>query len=84
MTPVAVTPPGLEGERAMVIFRAAVLLLGLSLAAVAHGESANDHANRGGRHRGPDRSSRLVPANGATGAYVDTRLTITFDSVPTL
>src|SRR5690348_15908786 len=84
MTPVAMTPPGLERERAMVIFRAALLFLGLSLAAVGRGESTNDHANRGGRHQEPDHSSRLVPANGATAAYVDTRLTITFDSAPTL
>ena len=86
MTPVAMTQPGLEGERAMMVFRTAVLIVGLSLAAVGRAESSsdNDHANRGDRHHGPGHYSRLEPANGATAAYVDTRLKITFDSAPTL
>ena len=68
----------------MMVFRAAVLIAGLSLAAVGRGESSNDLANPRGRHHTPDHPSRLVPANGATDAYVDTRLKITFDSAPIL
>jgi len=60
----------------MMIFRAAVLIVGLSLAAVGRAEPINSD--------GPDDSSRLEPQNGATAAYVDTRLKITFDRTPTL
>ncbi len=69
----------------MLFFRAAILLVGLSLAAVGRGESTSEHdSNRRDRHHGPEHASRLVPANGATAAHVDTRLKITFDSAPTL
>jgi len=68
----------------MVIFRAAVCSLGLSLAAVGAANPLMITRNRGGRHQGPDHSSRLVPANGATGGLRRYALDDHFDSVPTL
>ncbi len=77
-------PPDFGGNT-MLMFRAAILIVGLSLVAVGRGESADSNPdNQAEPQQGPDPSLRLEPANGATAAYVDTRLKITFDRMPTL